>query len=101
SRSHLALPPFPTRRSSDLACRAAEVFKGFGGDFREALAVVLGGDAFPLHGAVFFLGFVHDYVLERTRALQLPQHIGHADTGKHQDRKSTRLNSSHVKISYA
>src|SRR3712207_7856247 len=30
-----------------------------------------------------------------------PQHVGHDSRAEHEDRKSTRLNSSHANISYA
>src|SRR5690606_39590223 len=77
---------FPTRRSSDLgviAHRAAA-----------ALGHAEGGEA-RLAGALFCEERVVDDVRPRIAAL----HIIDADL--FEDRKSTRLNSSHVKTSYA
>src|SRR5947209_10314633 len=44
-----------------------------------------------------------DHLTPLDRPLAVPEHpqIAHAGTGHHQDRKSTRLNSSHANISYA
>src|SRR5690606_41916498 len=91
-RTLRALHPFPTRRSSDLRRQVAgshplEITQGPRGGRRvEALQPDdLGGDRLGL-----LLGQVlHD--LDRRGAIDVHQ----------QDRKSTRLNSSHVKISYA
>src|SRR5690606_41751466 len=87
--AHRALHPFPTRRSSDLESLGA-------------LGVAL---APRLHRVDEVLDVAHGRP-ERIRKL-----AGRADTDafrqvatrdhRQQDRKSTRLNSSHVKISYA
>src|SRR5690606_41351235 len=80
------LPPFPTRRSSDLpgnvpvedylrACRAGEH-----GGADVFLDVLRGAGARPVEANTFL------------RAIR---------DARSADRKSTRLNSSHVKISYA
>src|SRR5690606_40401900 len=98
---HLHLPPFPTRRSSDLGngCRCQETAKT---------------------QQTTFLRQVEAQEKERnpeyddTEGL-LPSHLNKVEivTGivrggneqhieyEEEDRKSTRLNSSHVKISYA
>src|SRR5207253_5799942 len=56
-----------------------------------------------VHRVAIGLGVVADVVLGRGAhavALQAP-HVGCSDPAGQQDRKSTRLNSSHVAISYA
>src|SRR5690606_40172563 len=70
------LHSFPTRRSSDLHMLRLRIVDR---DHRQ------------LQSAVFGHGFQPDDA--RRRLLRAPFHAG--------DRKSTRLNSSHVKISYA
>src|SRR5690606_41990535 len=96
-RSTTRLHPFPTRRSSDLV----------GGDGTMlGVARRLAPDGVPLvginHGR---LGFITDISLDAWRPA-----LGAILDGKFDaedrtlitaDRKSTRLNSSHVKISYA
>src|SRR5690606_39985647 len=95
------LPPFPTRRSSDLRLVAI--------DDRHLALERVRRDAFV---AVVPALFVGDAVAEEhRRALEPavagePQRVEVApDAGREErvalDRKSTRLNSSHVKISYA
>src|SRR5690606_39921930 len=97
--SCVALDSFPTRRSSDLhveylgptiegiAAEKAGIFK------RDAPAVIARQDAAALA------------VLERAaRKAGAPLFVSGEDWSVHEeggDRKSTRLNSSHVKISYA
>src|SRR5439155_21448739 len=74
------LRSFPTRRSSDL---------------RDVPGVrVFGRPAFRSHGGKRELVVLRDDSLDRRGALQAPAF-------RHEDRKSTRLNSSHVAISYA
>src|SRR5690606_41622577 len=90
-----ALHSFPTRRSSDLA-------------HVDAVAVLVGRYAFELElgRQVGQGGDEVDRVRERgveahahLEAVEIDRHFAE---GRHvQDRKSTRLNSSHVKISYA
>src|SRR5690606_41677452 len=85
------LPSFPTRRSSDLASNHA-CFDGAGmlGDHAQVQAAVIHQQA---HAR-----------LQRLDDLRVRQVDPRAVTRcrvEIQDRKSTRLNSSHVKISYA
>src|SRR5690606_41951979 len=95
-----ALPSFPTRRSSDLRQRGQ----------RDAEA----GARRLVHLAEHHrrvledvrLGHLHPQVVALAGALaDAGEHRGAAevagDAADHLDRKSTRLNSSHVKISYA
>src|SRR5690606_42140832 len=89
SSVHLRLPSFPTRRSSDLALGADHLADLVDrdldrGDARGVGAhLVRGGDGLGHHVQDGGAGVV-----------RLAQRAC-------QDRKSTRLNSSHVKISYA
>src|SRR5690606_41643346 len=82
--SRYCAPPylhsFPTRRSSDLPARVVRDL--------EALGVDAGG---VLHIRSF---------LDHDRPYRAPENA-QALAARLQDRKSTRLNSSHVKISYA
>src|SRR5699024_12875815 len=84
-RSHLHLHSFPTRRSSDLGTMT-QLLQTDDGQIREAFSVSAGLD-YPGVG---------------------PEHSHLADVGRveyssvtDEDRKSTRLNSSHVSSSYA
>src|SRR5690606_41586348 len=96
--SHAALHSFPTRRSSDLGARCGEL----GGEPLEIPRGETAADAARVSPAVGrALG-------EQQRAERLPAGLRRqaADdrevvAGTRADRKSTRLNSSHVKISYA
>src|SRR5690606_41297317 len=100
-RAHRDLRSFPTRRSSDLARRALRVGAD-GRDVDEVADALLGGDARDAVGALDMDGV-------EAVAPALPQHADAVDDGVRADddaahridRKSTRLNSSHVKISYA
>src|SRR5690606_40406310 len=95
-----ALRSLPTRRSSDLArgesvlvgARDGEVLGHILAGLRHGIDAVLllhqRIDQTPADGGVVNLG------VAREGGLGLGQHEG-------RDRKSTRLNSSHVKISYA
>src|SRR5207249_11325583 len=79
---------FPTRRSSDL-------LHGLGG--RQSRTVIIFDDVADLLSDVF------DHLDVREKGPELlggfaPGFVGGSDV---QDRKSTRLNSSHVSISYA
>src|SRR5690606_40232749 len=80
SSPHTALHSFPTRRSSDLT----------GDAFAHAKALKRGA----LRGGVCGYLCWHFTVQGDTVVQHLP-------TNERGDRKSTRLNSSHVKISYA
>src|SRR5690606_39800757 len=82
SRDHLVLPPFPTRRSSDLEALATQVVNGISSRI-EGLPQV-----------------VRDVLSDPDAAAKLLSAGGEVVT-QLLDRKSTRLNSSHVKISYA
>src|SRR5690606_42148839 len=100
SRPHRDLPSFPTRRSSDLGREGAtdadhEVAGWLRRLDRETLLVATKmDDERHLDTAEFFelygLGFGEPF----------PTAAEHG-VGTSEDRKSTRLNSSHVKISYA
>src|SRR5207302_9327838 len=98
--SHRDLPSFPTRRSSDL-------FALMGGVIGAKLGMLffLGPGEFwrllptlPAHGAAwagaFTGGLFTASLFERLYGME-------RCIGDLADRKSTRLNSSHVKISYA
>src|SRR5690606_41866401 len=88
------LRSFPTRRSSDLACR---------GDGRGKIgftrAPFAGGDAIERGD------HEPDGIDRQTCGIQLIKRVDNRDGNDQgmqaEDRKSTRLNSSHVKISYA
>src|SRR5690606_41757158 len=98
-RSLRHLPSFPTRRSSDLLVNGA-------------LSPILGGKS-GLDGAVGgALQIPYEFLFVHGQNLLVPDHNcavnddrvhRAARGGKHKalDRKSTRLHSSHVKISYA
>src|SRR5207249_10943383 len=88
SADHRALHSFPTRRSSDLA-RAPRSFRATTPDERPSLIC----SPIPIRTASSRLQ-VQARVRQRLWAETLP-HPGL------KDRKSTRLNSSHVSISYA
>src|SRR5690606_39988525 len=95
ARAHRALRSFPTRRSSDLDVPAVAI--GVGGRVGECQLAELacnadlrrpGADRLPddrVAGVVLFRAISQDF----------------AQSAGFVDRKSTRLNSSHVKISYA
>src|SRR5690606_40249494 len=95
-----SLHPFPTRRSSDLAY-----------DFEHRLIAVAVGvkSIAPAQG---FLGIIQHAGVRQSATFQhFQQAVGQdavqiakpwiIGAAAQQDRKSTRLNSSHVKISYA
>src|SRR5207249_11825119 len=98
---HLLLHSFPTRRSSDLSTQDGGLWlgKAYGGpgDYwkRDPLHHLSHG-ATSLQVARFFL------LLEQGRLVN-PQYSAEIKEilSKPADRKSTRLNSSHVSISYA
>src|SRR5690606_40480315 len=88
------LPPFPTRRSSDLAHFVPEGADQARGIYRsvQCRQVALGAAAL-MQGAREGDGGALAVILHR---------VVHVRPGAAvEDRKSTRLNSSHVKISYA
>src|SRR5690606_40127221 len=87
------LHSFPTRRSSDLTmCIGEEV--------NRALDVLRSSPLLPhsLHEAFFAIAEPIAIQLQQVDLSIFNQQRLHGDC---QDRKSTRLNSSHVKISYA
>src|SRR5690606_42015358 len=85
SATRLALPSFPTRRSSDLPLLVSDLEEQprwawpAWAHLRSLLVLPL-----MIQGEVLGVVSLH-----------------HREPGAFQDRKSTRLNSSHVKISYA
>src|SRR5690606_41990893 len=89
---HRALHSFPTRRSSDLDVEEQE---------RERGAVALDRGHGPALPFAVRAGPRRDFDLRGREALEprVDALVGAARHGR--DRKSTRLNSSHVKISYA
>src|SRR5690606_41551523 len=97
--SPLALSPFPTRRSSDLEHLAERTV-----DVRESAGGIDDGHA-RRHG--FFNRLTKRHFCKQPRFVALS--ISNVDATADEtcklavsaDRKSTRLNSSHVKISYA
>src|SRR5207302_10378332 len=90
---------FPTRRSSDLGRRPRTI--------RTFLSVL--PHAFQRHAsegldATYHFQFTGEEPAEATvviRGKTIRVEPGHVGTADLRDRKSTRLNSSHVKISYA
>src|SRR5690606_41812127 len=96
-----ALPSFPTRRSSDLpvitGLRHHSTRQVDGPQTRVAArALTRKGDV----AAVRRPGRALLEVAGRQDALARPVRLHHPDMETPADRKSTRLNSSHVKISY-
>src|SRR5690606_41299634 len=89
-----ALPSFPTRRSSDLLSVEAMTFQALGEPSRLRIVELLRGGPFAVGDIAEVLGIRQPQVSKHLRVLaEAGIVIG--------DRKSTRLNSSHVKISYA
>src|SRR5207302_3977226 len=87
---HRALHSFPTRRSSDLPDQS-DVSR------HEPVRLLAWGHGIPPvpdHGGRSEVGFAR-------RERVVPDLGRAAEIGHHTDRKSTRLNSSHVKTSYA
>src|SRR5690606_41980178 len=93
--SHRDLHSFPTRRSSDLRRKHFEILRPFDplGKFARQTAV------FAKHFHEFFAAEIpqHKPEFQRTKTPAELNAVIHSVL----DRKSTRLNSSHVKISYA
>src|SRR5690606_42095668 len=99
SRAALACRSFPTRRSSDLGWRGAEGRQHGKGaaNPRQLEKYVENGCFWKLElppGQRYFKHANRDY-------LEWAASVGFIPEAKPVDRKSTRLNSSHVKISYA
>src|SRR5439155_19531199 len=96
SAPHRDLPSFPTRRSSDLPAtrRTAIAFGSGNGDFPTSRSWD-GADRLTLWSSAARLAGL-------TIAMLLLPHVpGAIAIEEREDRKSTRLNSSHVAISYA
>src|SRR5690606_41760001 len=93
-----ALPASPTRRSSDLA--APEPRRVRRARVRAALEVDPRGNR-PDPGEVRLAPRRHRVRPPGRRLDEVVRLAGPAGDGRLGDRKSTRLNSSHVKISYA
>src|SRR5690606_41484254 len=97
----LHLPSFPTRRSSDLQAVAFEAV--LVGDLLGVAAALLAGPApgvlvgLPVVGLPLAVGDAAGDLVGQVDAGLLAE----AELVGGLDRKSTRLNSSHVKISYA
>src|SRR5437660_3013049 len=87
SRAHRALRSFPTRRSSDLGLVVQ----------LEPLTAVVPIRATRGHDHLVGADFAHVVVVVQ----RAPELSVNARQAAEQDRKSTRLNSSHVAISYA
>src|SRR5690606_41879293 len=94
SGHHRDLLSVPTRRSSDLILTAKRTKPAvpFAGRYRII--------DFALSNCVNS-GFFDVMILAQYRPHSLIEHIGAGGPWDLKDRKSTRLNSSHVKISYA
>src|SRR5690606_41853161 len=84
---HRHLPPFPTRRSSDLEYSEIIIHVQFHETNASLQQITLG-----VMGVNLIYGAFYKYDNPKELLKSLYDHI---------DRKSTRLNSSHVKISYA
>src|SRR5204862_6476870 len=93
----LHLPSFPTRRSSDLAIPASSINR------RVSRCVALSPrGAFCLSNLCPSIVFKRRFYKLKMTACLLNNPIQTAcSCGHFEDRKSTRLNSSHVEISYA
>src|SRR5690606_39574158 len=91
--AHRDLPSFPTRRSSDLP----------DGRKLRGPTVVFDVRGEDLHLVVAFEQGVRGqkFVGQAPERVHVARHGGRLVILRDQDRKSTRLNSSHVKISYA
>src|SRR5690606_41642447 len=89
--AHRDLRSFPTRRSSDLYRLAAGAHKG---QLRRS------GEPYITH-PLAVAGIVARYGMDDVTIAAALLHDAVEDTVLTLDRKSTRLNSSHVKISYA
>src|SRR5690606_40729624 len=95
------LHSFPTRRSSDLGAFAASLV----GARRRHSPLIAGGiGLFHLVTAIMLVAsavIVHAFVTGDFSIQYVQRYSNSAQPLFYKDRKSTRLNSSHVKISYA
>src|SRR5690606_41930559 len=94
--ARLVLPPFPTRRSSDLIVDGHRIQTPHGSGVMAGHAVARTVSQGRLHLPAQRAG-------ERAARMEAAARRDVAGAGQvaREDRKSTRLNSSHVKISYA
>src|SRR5207249_10435137 len=100
-RAPLLPDPFPTRRSSDLADRR---YGAVGEHHDPGLLAVRtrpGVPERPLVGCLAALLRDLEEVLHNARPVMAGDHLADPTGEPVTDRKSTRLNSSHVSISYA
>src|SRR5699024_12228699 len=88
-----ALPSFPTRRSSDLWASKSD-------SATACLRVDSNTSASRLTGLTLAQALMLIWMRSARRSTEWLSHSGLA-SGDRSDRKSTRLNSSHVSISYA
>src|SRR5690606_41929341 len=93
-------PPFPTRRSSDLKSGSVIIANVQGFDAKNLKLAKYPDGVNPLEN-----GSLENYVVHQVDITKLTKEClsgtGLGMKEIERDRKSTRLNSSHVKISYA
>src|SRR5439155_23546672 len=99
SRSPRHLPSFPTRRSSDLVAPDLLILDEPTGRLESRVRAEFRDEIRRLHGEVEATTLVLTHAARE--ALALADRLAILDQGRRLDRKSTRLNSSHVAISYA
>src|SRR5690606_41527766 len=92
-----ARPPFRTRRSSDLGAAPARRLQAM--PMRYAYTAIADADV-PRASFPFAQHLLDTYASESNKVVSVWREFSDADL-EYRDRKSTRLNSSHVKISYA
>src|SRR5690606_40128900 len=92
----VVVPPRPTRRSSDLS-RAHQAMLS---KAREQAEDASSNKTRMLVAAGEEVGALAETIVSALEELEMLAHFRHQKS-KVRDRKSTRLNSSHVKISYA
>src|SRR5690606_41827696 len=94
-------PSSPTRRSSDLRFRPTHDEASLARRLQTTTELARYGEIVdrPAAYAVEHAGTLQARLLHPQ--VHLPQEVGEGARQPHTDRKSTRLNSSHVKISYA
>src|SRR5690606_41558594 len=93
SRAHLHTHSFPTRRSSDLGYPYYPLGRGGKPDFNNRIKTL---DEMYQDSKRLAVQGAYD-----TKNYELLRQTWNMVIYTHKDRKSTRLNSSHVKISYA
>src|SRR5207253_6919952 len=98
---HLHLHPFPTRRSSDLGCVALHEFEdGISEMKRLYVRPAFRGKRVGLALANGIIAAAREIGYQKMRLDTVPSEMADAVKMYGRDRKSTRLNSSHVAISY-